>query len=302
MLSKSVGISGATGFIGKHVVNYFKASDVRVVCYSRRKKDTDIGKTRYFNMGDSADVPIDFSEIKAFIHLAGAAHGKDHVHSDVHELVAIKRLLEHCLVAKVEHFIFVSSAAVYGSSYSSQPINVAREPAPVSSYGRRKLECEKLVEKFCLEHKLNFTIIRIPLVIGQGAPGNLRVLEALVTKRVPLPLKSVENKRSVLCIEALSDLLVKSVCQDLCFNQILFVCMQRTWTIEQILLWIAKINGIRPAVFGKWKIPAVFRNNRFVGKVMGDLVFAGADCVDPHLIDATEDISIFVCHKASQLS
>ena len=147
MKAKHIGISGSTGFIGKHLSDSLKKSGVKVVCFSRSQKEGKNSFERHFDMLDKSEESVDLRDIGTFIHLAGAAHGKYSKGTGTIEFLALNRLLLNCVSAKINHFVYISSAAVYGKSYSETPISVSSTPTPNSDYGISKLRCENLVKK-----------------------------------------------------------------------------------------------------------------------------------------------------------
>lgn len=70
-------------------------------------------------------------------------------------------------------------------------------PTPINAYGRSKLATERIVA----ESGVPFTILRPALVLGTGAKGNAGTLKKLARLPLPLPLGSIDAKRSFLSAE-----------------------------------------------------------------------------------------------------
>ena len=75
-------------------------------------------------------------------------------------------VLRYSLETGVERFIYASSAAVYGNL--KPPIRESQNPAPISVYGRSKLEGEKYCLRFYQERGFPVTILRFFNVYGEG--------------------------------------------------------------------------------------------------------------------------------------
>jgi len=294
-----IGISGSSGFIGKQLSKYLRTCGVKVICFSRSEKARDNSFVRHFDMTDASENSVDLSGIGSFIHLAGAAHGKYGKDTGTIELLGLTRLLRNCVTANVRHFIYVSSAAVYGKSYSKVPISVHSIPTPISDYGISKLRCENLVKKVCTENGITFSILRLPLVLGVGAPGNLRLLEKIVVSGVPLPLKSFKNKRSVLWLDQLCHFVLTQTYEKRLCNKIVFLCNGVPLSITQIITWIGTVRSCRPRLFGWWDFPVFLKNTSFFGKIIGDLVFTGEDLAYSDPGDACQDLAVFLCEPSS---
>ena len=100
----------------------------------------------------------------------------------------------------VGQFILMSSENVYGMNEGVITKDTVLHP--VTAYGRSKLEAERAIAALC-DDTFTVTILRSPMVIGKGAKGNYRRLEALA-KRLPFS-PDFENRRSLVRIETLCD-------------------------------------------------------------------------------------------------
>ena len=111
--------------------------------------------------------------------------------------------------AGVRRFVFVSSIKAVGERSSvCHPISLADEPRPADAYGRSKLQAEKMLISIAAEARLELAIVRPPLVYGPGVGANFRRLMSLVERGIPLPFGAVENRRSLVNVWNLADLLV----------------------------------------------------------------------------------------------
>jgi nucleoside-diphosphate-sugar epimerase len=104
-------------------------------------------------------------------------------------------------------FVFISTVAVYGLEGG---VNISEDQVlvPTSAYGKSKLEAEKLVLDWGKEHRVNILILRLPLIFGLGAPGNLGAMEKAIKKGYYFRIGSGNAVRSMVEVEQLSDFLV----------------------------------------------------------------------------------------------
>jgi nucleoside-diphosphate-sugar epimerase len=81
------------------------------------------------------------------------------------------------------------------------------KPAPEDAYGISKLEAERALWGISANTGLEVVVVRPPMVYGPGAKGNLARLLNLARLGLPLPLGAVQNKRSLIGVDNLVDLL-----------------------------------------------------------------------------------------------
>jgi nucleoside-diphosphate-sugar epimerase len=90
----------------------------------------------------------------------------------------------------------------------------AGDPArPDDSYGQAKLAIETAVAAAARETGLDLVILRPPLVHGPVVKGNLRALIRLAASGLPLPFAGIDNRRSLIFLDNLVDL-VAAACSN----------------------------------------------------------------------------------------
>jgi UDP-glucose 4-epimerase len=110
--------------------------------------------------------------------------------------------------AGVRRFIYISSIGVNGAETFDMPFTSEDKAAPHSPYAVSKLEAELGLRQLTHETGLEVVIIRPPLVFGPGAPGNFNKLLLIVHRGIPLPLGAIHNKRSLVALDNLVDLIL----------------------------------------------------------------------------------------------
>ena len=191
-------LTGATGFLGKYIQSELVSQEIDVVGVGRSAENDLVCDL-------ANEVPF-FAESLVYdmvVHNAGKAHfvprneteGK--VFFDVN-VGGTEKLLEALMSLKNKPncFVFVSTVAVYGLE-SGENINETHLLNGNSPYAKSKIEAEKLVQEWCLENHVNCVILRLPLVVGENAPGNLGAMEKAIKKGYYFRLGTGNARRSM---------------------------------------------------------------------------------------------------------
>ena len=101
----------------------------------------------------------------------------------------------------------MSSIKANGEETTTQAFTAMSEPRPQDPYGQSKLEAEQAIAAIAESGPTEFTAIRTPLIYGPRVGGNFRRLLTLVDRQLPLPLGSVHNRRTMVSVWNLSDLI-----------------------------------------------------------------------------------------------
>jgi nucleoside-diphosphate-sugar epimerase len=214
-------ITGASGFVGKKLANSLLRQTNSLTCLVRRfdKAAQEIPRITYRETGEinsNTDWSPFLEGMDVIIHLAARAHILNE--STANPLDEYRKantqntlqLAHSAAKAKVKRFIFVSSIGVNGSA-SIAPFNEASPPNPTVPYAISKLEAEQGLREIATRTVMEAVIVRPPLVYGPNCPGNFLRLLDLVYKGLPLPFGSVNNLRSLIGVNNLTDFLVRCV-------------------------------------------------------------------------------------------
>jgi nucleoside-diphosphate-sugar epimerase len=165
-------LTGSNGFLGSAI-----------------KKHFDEKKLNYYTLGRSnanilcdlkLPIEVSFQNFDLIIHAAGKAHStpntifetKEFFDVNVNGTLNLLNGLESmsCLPKK---FVFISSVSVYGL-IKGLNINEENPLLAIDPYGQSKIEAEIILKKWCEDHNVICTILRLPLILGSNPPGNLR--------------------------------------------------------------------------------------------------------------------------------
>lgn len=226
-------VTGANGFIGHALCNKLLADNYKINGIVRPKKYNSrilkgIDITQIESIGPKTDWSEALIGIACVVHLAARVHI---VMKDTHDPLTLfrevnvagtERLAREAASANVRRFIFMSSVKVNGEGRTA-PYNEEDIQQPQDAYSISKWEAEKVLKEISDETGMELVIIRSPLVYGPGVKANFLRLLALVEKGVPLPLASVNNRRSLIYIGNLVDAIVTCMQNPKASGQTYFV-------------------------------------------------------------------------------
>lgn len=221
------------------------------------------------------------------VHAAGLAHRRDASpaeHDRVNRQFAIEAA-EAAVAAGVPRFVFISSIAVHGLAEADRPVGPDFPVAPDSAYGAAKLAAERELSALAARSGLELVVVRPALVCGPHAPGNPAKLARAVATGLPLPLGRLNNRRSLIDVDDLAELLLRCVDRDVAAGGTFMAGDPDTLSTTEIVTEIAAGLG-QPARL----LPCPTRTLRWLGyltgrsrmirQVTGSLTVDSRGCID----------------------
>lgn len=211
-------ITGASGFIGRILCSRLLAQgrDVRGALLSGEDPSllvTGVEPAVIEPLGPDACWGTIISGVETIIHLAARVHIMHETAADpLSEFrkintVATADLARQAANQGVKRFVFMSTIGVNGDNSGEKRFTSDDKPNPHNNYSVSKYEAEQLLLNISGETGMEVVIIRAPLVYGPGSPGNFLSLLNIVSKGIPLPFASVNNRRSLIYVGNLVDAL-----------------------------------------------------------------------------------------------
>lgn len=249
-------VTGASGFIGGHLCDALSNTQHTVTMVSRSPRSDADRRSQRLVLVDLQD-QVDYDELlkdcDAIVHLAGRVHNIHNQGSDSKSAytsantTATLNLARAASTRGVKRFIFVSSVKVNGeSTKNDEPFTPGSVPHPTDEYSQSKLDAELGLFEISKSSHLEVAIIRAPLVYGPGVRANFLELMKLVHRRVPLPLGSVENKRSLVGIDNLISLIMTCLDHPAAPDHVFFVSDNLDLSTPDLIRHIARAQGLRP--------------------------------------------------------
>ena len=207
MTSQTWLLVGGAGYIGSHVADEFLASGKSVVIYDSLYQGLE-SRIEYLRKKYNKEIPLIVADIRdtvkfdevlttykpyGVVHTAalkavGESMEKPDEYWEVNFHATVK-MLELLTKHQIHHFIFSSTAAVYGAPSHSNPIKEDDEKNPISPYGASKLAAESEINKFLAIPGNHGTSLRFFNVVGTAAP---ELMDNSVENLVPIVINKIK--------------------------------------------------------------------------------------------------------------
>ncbi|MEH2554078.1 putative NADH-flavin reductase [Bradyrhizobium algeriense] len=167
-------VTGADGFVGRHLVPYLVAQGYSVIAASRAVTAFDNPDVTAVPLADLSRLfdwqPL-LDQCDAVVHLAGIAH--KYAGDDLYDRVnhrATSALARAISRGATKHLVFISSIAAQSGSYADHNLTEDDFPTPNNAYGRSKFAAEQAIRAA----GVSFTILRPVVIYGEGEKWKLR--------------------------------------------------------------------------------------------------------------------------------
>jgi nucleoside-diphosphate-sugar epimerase len=217
-------VTGANGFLGEALSLELKARQyaVRGALRSEAKE----GQLRVGDIGPDTNWKAALVGVDVVVHTAARVH---FMHDIVDDPLSQYRevnvegtlnLARQAVGANVSRFIFISSIKVNGEfTLPGESFTADDNPSPEDPYGISKWEAEVGLNRLARKTGLEIVIIRPPLVYGPGVKANFLSMMRWINRGLPLPLAAIDNKRSLVALYNLVDLIINCIEHPAAANQ-----------------------------------------------------------------------------------
>ncbi len=218
MMAERVFVTGANGFIGRALVRELVEQGYQVRAAARNHSwhpgDPKVDRVAMPDLARRSSAE-QWQELLAdcqyVVHLAGLAHATAEIPENLYRRVngeAVGELANAAREAGVKRFIYVSSVRAQSGPVARGVLDETVAPQPSDAYGRSKLLGEEALKKALDGSQTEWVTLRPVLVYGAGVKGNMERLLNLASVRMPLPLKSLRGRRSILSLRNLTAAIV----------------------------------------------------------------------------------------------
>lgn len=255
-------ITGASGFIGRALLPHLTAAGHAVKEWPR---------SAIFDLANAGTEPspewvAQLHGVDVVVHLAGLAHqprgGDDEryfrINRDgtLHLAAAARR-------AGVRRFIFMSSAKVFGEGGDSV-YRATSAPAPQDAYAESKWQAEQLLlERHA--HDMDIVILRPPLIYSRDAKANFASLMRLASLSIPLPFAGIDNRRAMIGLDNLVDLIVLCLTHPAAAGKTLPCADARHYSLADTVSAIRRASNREPQLF-RLPLPLLAAIKRLLGE------------------------------------
>jgi nucleoside-diphosphate-sugar epimerase len=267
-------VTGVNGFVGSSLCTelYRQEHSVVGVARSAGTVNNDFERVVVSAIESATDWSSLLCNVDAVIHLAARVHViSDSVEDSLMEFrkVNVDGTINLAIQAAefgVKRFVFISSIKVNGEFTSQgKPFNEKDVENPEGAYAISKFEAEIALIELSKKTGMEVVIVRPPLVYGPGVKANFLMMMSWLNKSVPLPFGNITNKRSLVFIDNLVDLLVKVIDHPKAAGQVFLVSDDEDVSTSKLLQSLSMALGKKALLI---KVPMFFLNItlRLIGK------------------------------------
>jgi nucleoside-diphosphate-sugar epimerase len=245
-------VTGASGFIGSHLVDELISRGYRVRCFVRPSSSLDWLNTHEVEMCrgtfDSHDVLCRAMDgVNVVFHVGGTVRSVIPGDFDRINTQGTRQVAEAVKDSgvNISRFIYISSLSAGGAVQDpKRPLTESDIPRPVSAYGKSKYDAEHLLKK---EYTfLPVTIIRPPLVFGPRDRSTFFVIQLMLKKLCPLPLRIREM--SVIFVKDLVRGIADAAECPEAENKTYFLADKRSYSLQVFLAEVTRHLGKEPVI------------------------------------------------------
>ncbi|RJX30714.1 MAG: SDR family oxidoreductase [Oxalobacter sp.] len=258
-------VTGANGFVGGALCKHLDKTDKDVIRAVR--SITSPNETEFDGIDPDGKYDAVLTEVDVVIHLAARVHVMQDTAANpldafrevnTYGTLNLARQAAEC---GVRRFIFLSSVKVNGESGTFSDESA---PQPKDPYGVSKWEAEEGLKKICSETGMEVVILRPPLVYGSGVTANFLQLMRAVDRGIPLPLGAIDNRRSLIYIGNLVDVITRCLDHPAVAGKTYLVSDGEDVSTTLLIRKLAKALGRSPRL-----LPIPSSALRLAGRLLG---------------------------------
>jgi nucleoside-diphosphate-sugar epimerase len=243
-------LTGATGFIGRHLLQTLPRAgyEVRVLLRSPAALPSGCASAVIGDLARPLNLAAALQGVAAIIHSAGPSSAmsglpaQDHRDLSVEATVALAQAAQR---AGVKRFIFMSSIAAQCGAYSDTVQTEEDNPKPTGAYGLAKLAAERGLSGL----DLDWVGLRAVLVYGPGMKGNMARLLRIARSPWPLPFATLAARRSLLSLDNLAGAIATVLAVPAKLRRPLIVADSEALTVAEMIEAMRAGLNRRPGLF-----------------------------------------------------
>ncbi len=194
-------VTGATGFIGSHLVEKLAKEGHKIRILVKKKEENISLRNETLKILKELNVDMQIGDLEDRLSLEGITKDIDVVfhlgaiarpmaipnrrYFEVNEKGTLN-LLEVCKNKKIKKIVIMSSVSAVGPTKDGNAVNEKTRCMPVDTYGWSKLAQEKVAEKYFKEYNMPIVLLRPPMVFGPRDMEMLKLFKAVDKRFFPI--------------------------------------------------------------------------------------------------------------------
>ena len=256
-----VAITGASGFVGRRLCQHLLANGSNVHACVRAVDSLELESVAasvrvVSDITDAERWAEVFGGVDVVVHLAALVHQPRVTDPEAYRSVNVdgtRAVATAAVETGVRRIVFVSTIKVNGESTDyDRPFRADDPPLGSDPYALSKLEAERLLADVSRKSGIELVVVRPVLVYGPGVGGNFLRMLKLVTSGIPIPLGSIANRRSILYLDNLCELIQFSCHSSQAAGKVLLAADDEPLSTPELLRNLGLQLGTRPSLL---KIP-----------------------------------------------
>jgi UDP-glucose 4-epimerase len=245
-----IALTGATGFIGRHLLRELGRRGYRLRVLLRRPSTMplDCASAVIGDLARPSNMAQALADADAVIHSAGIAHAMSGVPEDDYRALNTEGTIALAGAAQragVRRFVFLSSIRAQCGPTAETVLTEETPPQPTDAYGRSKLAAEQGLAGL----DLDWVALRPVIVYGPGVKANMAQLMRLARAPFPLPLGGLTAQRSLLSLDNLVTAVECVLARPEPLRRPLIVADPEPLTVAGMIAALRSGLGRRPGVF-----------------------------------------------------
>lgn len=253
-------MTGATGFVGSRIIDVLSFSEqftpIAAVRNDSNQLDSQVKSVVVDSLSSDNSWELALKNIEVVIHTAARVHVMSDSSKDpLSEYRKVNvdgtlNLARQSASTGVKRFVFISSIKVNGESTPlNNPFTDENIPTPIDFYGVSKFETEQELFQLGTTTGMEIVCIRPVLVYGPGVKANFLSMMKWLYKGVPLPFGSIHNKRSLVALDNLVDLILTCIEHPNAANEMFLVSDGEDLSTTELLNRVSNALGKKTWLF-----------------------------------------------------
>ncbi len=241
-----IAVTGANGFVGSNLANYFQQLGNEVVAIVRTGSDTSLLNSaitiNYVNYQSESDLLRALEGVEVLIHNAGRTRTLTFEEMISANVVTTRKVVDAVnQTQSCQHFIYMSSLAASRPTLCDEVSCETDHSTPVDWYGRSKVLAERNIQAGCTK---DWTIVRPVSVYGEGDKDFLQLFKT-VKSGINLRIGRQDQKYNMIHVLELCDFLRLCVEKAGARNQVFFASDGNTYSQTEFIAIVAKLLGVK---------------------------------------------------------